>query len=62
MANIEMIMTNRHGVVADAAKQQLLQEIEEYSINTQRRLQQDGGTLTQLENIYGGPTPRGSIE
>ncbi len=62
MADIEMIMTNKHGAVAGAAKQQLLQEIEEYRISSQRRKQQDGGTLTQLENIYGGPTPRGSIE
>ncbi len=62
MADIEMMLTNLHGTVAGAAKQQLLQEIEEYRISTQRRIQQDVGALTQLENIYGGTDTKGSIE
>ncbi len=61
MADIEMIMINRHGAVAGAAKEHFLLEIEEYSISTQRRIQHDGGSLPQLENIYGGPTPRGVL-
>ncbi len=62
MADIEMMLANLHGAVAGAAKQKLLQEIEEFRIRSQRRIQKDGGTLTQLENMYmGGPTPRGVL-
>ncbi len=59
MADIEMKMTNWHGAVAGADKQQLLQEIEEYRISSQRRKQQDGGTLTQFGEYICGHRHQG---
>ncbi len=51
MADMEMKLTHWHGAMTGAAKQQLLQEIEEYTRITQLGwIQQDGGRLTGLEN------------